>query len=103
MIMSKKFTTANALAKFLRGSVVSSGTTTTLADKDFQNTGATFEADGVAVGDAVYISGEKTAITVGSVGSETAITLSHDATGSTGLNTESVPIRSLLLMFLISL
>jgi len=84
MIMSKKFTTANALAKFLRGSVVSSGTTTTLADKDFQNTGATFEADGVAVGDAVYISGEKTAITVGSVGSETAITLSHDATGSTG-------------------
>ena len=89
MIMSKKFTTANALAKFLRGSVVSSGTTTTLSGTDFKDTAADFNTDGIAVGDAVYISGEKTALTIESISStaETAkvgFTLSADASGSAG-------------------
>ena len=91
MIMSKKFTTANALAKFLRGSLVSSGTTTTLSGDSFIDTAADFTTDGIAVGDAVYISGEKTALTIESISStaETAkigFTLSADASGSAGAN-----------------
>ena len=79
MITSKKFTTAIDLAKFLRGAEVTSGTTTTLSGTTLTNSGVNFTTLGVAVGDAVYISGESTDTTVTVVGS-TTVTMDDSAT-----------------------
>ena len=91
MIVAKTFSTPRDLAKFLRGEEISSGTLTgaITGAAALLDTAATVVADGVAVGDVVYISGSSDEHTVASGitegdGSAGGVTLSSTTTAEDG-------------------
>lgn len=84
MYTVRKFNTALDLAKFLRGTLISSGTlTSALSSSTIADTAGTLSEDGVVADDVIYISGGGEE-TVASGISDTGLTMGGTLTADNG-------------------